>query len=198
MDGKKIGLMRHHVRSVFRQPGSHGLDHTLRVVYLCEQIGSREHADMNVLLPAALFHDIARPIEEDKGVPHEEEGARMAEQFLRSIQYEEDLTGEIIHAIRTHRYRSTRKPETLEAKILSDADKLDAMGAVGIARTFLRAGEHQGDISDAAAHIQEKLLNLKDLMYTKTARNIARERHRFLHDFLQTLVREMSPPDTGL
>ena len=191
----KINKMRQYVESAFRQPGSHGFDHILRVVYLCERIGSREHADMRILLPAALFHDIARPIEDESGIPHEEEGAKMAERFLRSIRYEDELVADIIHAIRTHRFRTAEKPETLEARILSDADKLDAMGAVGIARTFMRAGEHHGEIGDATGHIHEKLLNLKSLMYTETARNIAEERHRFLHDFLDTLTSEITIPE---
>jgi uncharacterized protein len=191
---EKIDTMHQYVRSAFRLPGSHGLDHTLRVVYLCEQIGNQEHADMQILLPAALFHDIARPLEEEGGIPHEVEGAHIAEQFLRSIRYEEELIQKIIHAIRTHRYRSVEKPETLEARILSDADKLDAMGAVGVARTFMRAGEHHKEIGDATTHIREKLLNLKGLMYTETARTLAGERDRFLHDFLNTLTAEITIP----
>jgi uncharacterized protein len=189
--------MHHYVKSAFREKGSHGLDHVLRVVYLCETIGSREHADMRILRPAALFHDIARPIEEETGIPHEKEGAQIAERFLRSIRYEEELVQKIVHAIRAHRYRSSEQPETLEARILSDADKLDAMGAVGIARTFLRAGEHHGEISDATGHIHEKLLKLKSHMYTETARTIAEERHRFLLDFLAALSSEMVIPDSS-
>lgn len=193
---KKIDTIRHYVKSVFRQPGSHGLDHVLRVVYLCEVIGKEENADMMVLLPAALFHDIARPMEREKGMPHEEAGARMAERYLRSIQYDEESIQKITHAIRTHRYRSIEKPETLEARILSDADKLDAMGAVGIARTFIRAGEHSGEIRDAMDHIHNKLLNLHGLMYTETAKKLAEERHRYLCVFLETLTDEMSLPES--
>ena len=193
MEGK-IDAIRQYIQSVFLQPGSHGLDHVLRVVYLCEVIGKEENADMMVLLPAALFHDIARPIEKEKGIPHEETGAQMAERFLHSIQYDEERIAKITHAIRTHRYRSTGKPETLEAKILSDADKLDAMGAVGIARTFIRAGEHGGEIRDAMDHLHDKLLNLYGLMYTETAKKIAEERHRYLCVFLETLIDEISLP----
>jgi uncharacterized protein len=199
---EKIDTIRNHVKTVFSEPGSHGLDHVLRVVYLCEMIGKEENADMRVLLPAALFHDIARPIEMEKGMPHEEVGARMAERYLRSIQYDEERIPKITHAIRTHRYRSIQKPETLEARVLSDADKLDAMGAVGIARTFLRAGEHRGEIGDAIEHIYKKLLNLNGLMYTKTAKRLAEKRHRCLCIFLETLTDEISLagplPDTPL
>jgi uncharacterized protein len=197
-----INTMLQHVRLAFGEPGSHGLDHVLRVLYLCERIGSEEHADMMILLPAALFHDIARPQEARKEKPHEEVGARMAEQYLRSIGYDDERIPKISHAVRTHRYRSIEKPETLEARILSDADKLDAMGAVGIARTFIRAGEHQGEITDAVDHITDKLLNLRGQMYTATAKKMAEERHQFLKDFLEILNKEItipgSPPDIRL
>jgi uncharacterized protein len=189
---EKINAIQQYVKSVFLEPGSHGLDHVLRVVYLCENIGKVENADMRVLLPAALFHDIARQKGREIGIPHEEVGAQMAECYLRSIQYNEECIAKITHAIRTHRYRSTTKPETLEARILSDADKLDAMGAVGIARTCIHAGEHGGEIRDAMEHIHDKLLNLYGLMYTGTAKKIAEERHRYLCAFLETLTDEMS------
>jgi uncharacterized protein len=191
---EKLDTIRHYIKEVFNQPGSHGLDHVLRVEYLCKVIGKVEKADMGVLLPAALFHDIAQPIEREKGMPHEEVGARMAEGYLRSIRYDEERIQKITHAIRTHRYRSIEKPETLEARILSDADKLDAMGAVGIARTFIRAGEHGGEIRDAVNHIHHKLLNLNGLMYTETAKRLAEERHRYLCVFLETLEGEITVP----
>jgi uncharacterized protein len=185
--------MKEYVKSVLPPSGSHGFDHTARVTCLCEMIGSNEHADMDVLIPAALFHDIARPVEEEKGIPHEEEGARMAGDFLRSIHYDEKLIPRIADAILTHRYTSGKKPESLEAKILSDADKLDAMGAIGISRTFIQAGEQKGEISDGISHMGEKLLKLKDLMYTGCARQIAGQRHEFLLLFMATYNGEISP-----
>ena len=191
---EKIDTIRRHIKEIFNQPGSHGLDHVLRVEYLCEVIGREENAEMGVLIPAALFHDIARQIERENGMPHEGVGARMAEGYLRSIRYDEEHIQKITHAIRTHRYRSIVKPETLEARILSDADKLDAMGAVGIARTFIRTGEHGGEISDAVDHIHNKLLNLNGLMYTRTAKRLAEERHRYLCVFLETLTEEITLP----
>jgi uncharacterized protein len=194
----KIRTIRDHVKEVFDQPGSHGLDHVLRVVYLCEVIGKEEGADMRVLLPAAFFHDIARPVEKETGIPHEEAGALMAERYLRSIRYDEECIPGITHAIRTHRYSTGKEPETREARILSDADKLDAMGAVGIARTFIRAGEHRGEIRDAIDHVHKKLLNLSGLMYTKTGRTLAEDRHRFLSMFVRTLTNEITLPDDPL
>ncbi|HSA37518.1 MAG TPA: HD domain-containing protein [Methanoregula sp.] len=195
---EKIETVRHYAAKVLSHTGSHGLDHVLRVVHLCGVIGKEENADMRILIPAALLHDIARPIEERKDLPHEEVGARVAECFLRSIRYDEKLIPQITHAIRAHRFRSTGKPETPEARILSDADKLDAMGAVGIARTFIRAGEHHGEIRDATDHMHDKLLNLKAQMYTKTAKSMAEERHRYLAEFLEILTEETTLPDDSL
>ncbi len=190
---EKTEEIHNYVKSVLGQAGSHALDHAERVTRLCETIGAREHADMRILLPAAFLHDIGRPAEKERGIPHEAEGARISEQFLRSIQYDENLITPIIDAVRTHRYRSNEMPVSLEARILSDADRLDAMGAVGIARTFMQAAEHGGTISDATDHFHDKLLKLKDSMHTETARGIARERHEFLAGFLRTLEREMDP-----
>jgi uncharacterized protein len=186
----QLELIRAYVRTVFRESGSHGYDHTLRVAGLCERIGAREDADMAVLLPAALLHDIARPREDETGIPHEIAGARIAESFLREIRYDGELIPAITHAIGAHRYRSDAKPETLEARVLSDADKLDAMGATGIARTFMQAGEQGGDMQDAAAHIHEKLLKLKDRMYTHSARELAGRRHHVLASFAEAFDEE--------
>jgi len=179
-----------YVETFFRQSGAHDLDHVLRVTRLCEEIGVAEGADMRVLIPAALFHDIARPLEKETGIPHEEEGARIAEDYLRQAGYDAERIPAIVHAIHTHRYSTGAEPETLEARILSDADKLDAMGAVGIARTFMQAGEHGDGIGDAASHIHEKLLNLRGLMYTDGAAEIAERRHDLLQRFADALEEE--------
>ena len=187
----RIALVREYVKAALRGAGAHGFDHTGRVVHLSEVIGTQEGADMAILLPAALFHDIARPLEEETGTPHEEAGARMAESYLCSIHYPEDCIPGIVHAIRAHRYSSGIAPGTLEARVLSDADNLDAMGAVGIARTFMQAGEQGRGIADATAHFHEKLLNLKDRMYTESAREIAEGRHALLVAFLDALDSEI-------
>ncbi|HDS63518.1 MAG TPA: HD domain-containing protein [Methanofollis liminatans] len=190
MPNTEIETILAYVEASFRQSGAHGLDHVLRVTRLCEEIGLVEGADMRVLTPAALFHDIARPLEEESGVLHEEEGARIAEEYLRSIGYDAGRIPAIAHAIRTHRYSTGANPETLEARILSDADKLDAMGAVGIARAFLQAGERGGGIEDADRHIHEKLLNLSALISTPAAAAIAERRHALLQRFADALEEE--------
>ena len=187
-----FGQIREYVENRLQNHGAHGLDHTLRVTRLCEIIGEEENADRRILIPAAMLHDIARPIEEETGAPHEEEGAKIAELLLISLGYPDKQIPAITHAIRTHRYRSENKPLTLEAKILSDADKLDAIGTVGIARAFMSAGEKNGDIQDAIDHIYDKLLKLSEMMYTDSARNIASDRHISLQNFVNTLNEELN------
>ena len=182
-----------YVKQVLGPSGSHGMDHTERVFSLCRFIGDKEDADMRILLPAALLHDIARPLERENGLSHETEGARIAGEYLTSIGYDPALIQPVTSAIRAHRFQSDVLPESLEAKILSDADKLDALGAMGIARTFLRAGEHGGGIDDAVSHFHDKLLKLKDRMYTKTGREIAEDRHTVLLAFLTELKKERGP-----
>lgn len=191
METKELETMLTYVETFFKQSGAHDLDHVLRVTHLCEEIGVAENADMRVLIPAALFHDVARPQEKETGIPHQEEGARIAEKYLREEGYDAERIPAIVHAIRTHRFSTGPEPETLEAQILSDADKLDAMGAVGIARTFMQAGEHGDGIGDAVSHIHEKLLNLRGLMYTDGAREIAKRRHAFLERFVNCLEDEI-------
>jgi uncharacterized protein len=187
---REFGNIRDHVTGILGRAGSHGMDHVERVTGLCRRIGEEEHADMAILIPAALLHDIARPIEKSQGIPHEEEGARIAVEYLRSIHYDEMRIPAISDAIRAHRFRSAELPATTEAKILSDADKLDAMGAAGIARTFMRAAEHGGGIDDAIAHFHDKLLKLRGMMYTASGRRIAETRHAFLVRFLDALEEE--------
>ncbi|GAB7016266.1 HD domain-containing protein [Methanogenium cariaci] len=190
MDSTENQTILAYVETFFSQSGTHGLDHILRVTRLSQEIGVAEGADMRVLIPAALFHDIARPIEDETGIPHQEEGARIAEEYLRKAGYDAARIAAIVHAIRSHRFSTGPEPETLEAQVLSDADNLDAMGAVGIARTFMRAGERGDGIGGAVGHIHEKLLKLQGLMYTDTAQEIAEQRHALLQRFVESLEDE--------
>lgn len=194
-DPKSIKLIertREYARHFFEREGTHGFSHVERVFNLCMHIGKEEGADLEVLALAALLHDVARPLESaGKVEDHAAEGARIARHFLRSIGYPVEKVEEVAHAIEAHRFSRGPEPETLEAKILSDADKLDAIGAVGIARVFMYSGEHGRSIEDSLAHFEEKILKLKDLMYTETARRIAEERHRFTAEFIERIRREI-------
>ena len=112
--------------------GSHDWDHSQRVYNLCLHIGHVEGADMEVLKIAAYLHDVGRPYQdESKGtICHAEKGAQMARALLEDYPISNARKTNIIHSIKAHRFRSKHQPETLEAKTLFDADKLDAIGAI--------------------------------------------------------------------
>ncbi|NPA47096.1 MAG: HD domain-containing protein [Thermococci archaeon] len=190
--GDIVERTREFARSFFNRNGTHGFDHVERVFNLCMSIGRREGADLEILALASLLHDVARPLEEAGRVKdHAVEGARIARRYLREIGYPEDRTEAVARAIEAHRFSRGPAPDTLEAKILSDADKLDAMGAVGVARVFMYSGEHGRDVETSLRHFEEKILKLKDMMYTETGRRMAEERHEYTLRFIERLRREM-------
>jgi uncharacterized protein len=175
---------------------SHGWEHTQRVKDTAIKIGKKEGGDLEVLELAALLHDIARKDEEeDPGLCHAEEGARKAGKFLKEMNYPK--TQQVVHCIESHRFASKKQPETLEARILQDADRLDAMGAIGIMRCFMHHGAHgsgsggnSSKTRGALMHFYDKLLKLKDEMHTATAKQIAEERHEYMTEFLERLEKE--------
>ncbi len=187
---------------------SHAWDHTLRVYRLCERIGSREGADMAVVLPAAYLHDIGRAGQDaSKGaVCHAREGARIARSFIDAMPVSSDRKENIIHCIETHRFRNNRGPKTLEAMVLFDADKLDAIGAIGIARAYLFAGEigarlHSPDVKveDSLPYSENdtgfreyrvKLRKIRDRMLTREGRRLANARHAFMEEFFKQFIKE--------
>ena len=188
--------------------GSHDWDHTERVLQLCLRIGRKEKADLGILKLAAVLHDIGRS-EEDRTngkVCHSEAGAALARTILGAHGVPEDAITRVVHCVETHRFRKKAVPATKEAKVLFDADKLDSIGAVGIGRAFLFAGEvgarlhnKDRDISKTSPYTKEdtafreytvKLRWVKNRIFTKEGRRIARERHAFMVDFFDRLDRE--------
>jgi uncharacterized protein len=188
--------------------GSHDWDHTLRVLRLCEMMGPAENADMDVLRIAAYLHDIGRDLQDASNgtICHAEKGAQMAGPMVAALPLSIKQKQNIIHCIRSHRFRNDHKPGTTEARVLFDADKLDAIGAVGVARAFLFAGEvgarlHNPDldaentrpysIDDTGyREFKVKLCKIKDRMLTTEGRKWARERHAFMHDFFNRFLAE--------
>ena len=165
---------------------SHDRDHVERVVKLAVYIAKREGANVEVVKKSAELHDIAR----DKP-NHAIESAKLAREILRKEGYDEEFIERVVHCIEAHSFSSGVEPKTLEAKVLSDADKLDAIGAIGIARAFIFSGEKGRSIEETLKHFEEKLLKLKDLLYTKTAKELAKERHEFLVKFYEQIKKEL-------
>ena len=206
---RTLAALQSRVKSLFDVArGSHAWDHTLRVFRLCEKIGRAEKADMDVVRVAALLHDIGRSRQDATNgqVCHARKGADMAADMIADLPLSDGQKQNILHCIRSHRFRGDRKPETREAAVLFDADKIDAIGAVGVARAFLFAGEvgarlHNPDIrpQDARPYSENdtgyreyrlKLCKIKDCMLTATGRILAGERHRYMEDFFQRFLNE--------
>ncbi|WP_048093028.1 HD domain-containing protein [Geoglobus acetivorans] len=168
----------------------HDGDHVERVKKLALFIAEREGGDRDVIRIAAELHDIARNEEN-----HAIRGAEIARNILVEKGYSEDFVERVCHCIEAHSFSGGIRPKTLEAKILSDADKLDAMGLIGVARAFMYSGERGRDIKSTLKHFEEKLLNLRDLMYTNTARKIAEMRHKKLESFYLEILSELDMGD---
>jgi len=175
---------------------AHGWDHVMRVRGLAMHIARAESADLEVVDAAALLHDIGRGGPHDASEGHAAASAQLAEITLDRRDCPPGERAAIIAAIRDHSYAEGCTPASLEGRILQDADRLDACGAVGIARAFMRAGEQGRAMDTAVAHFHDKLLRLGEGMHTPTARRIAEERHEVLVRFLEDLTREARESST--
>jgi uncharacterized protein len=180
------------------QDPAHDWQHNLRVMSLCERIGREEGADMQVLRLAALLHDIGRAEELRTKQCHAEISAREAAVLLQEEGCSAQLIATVQKAILTHRFRKQNPPTTLEEQILFDADKLDSIGAIGVARAFAYSGVirqpiHTDDPEQhtPAKEFAMKLRHCKDRLITATAKQIAEERHRFMVEFFAQWEREL-------
>ena len=188
----------------------HDFDHVLRVLAMAERIGKAEGADLEIVRAAALLHDVGREGAEAEGLDHATFAAQRAREIL--ADHPPARIEAVAHAVAAHRFRTDPQPATLEAQVLFDADKLDAIGAVGVARAFAYGGAHGQrlwapiDSVDMARWLEEgdhprdhtpvhefvvKLSRLKDRLFTPTGRSIARERHRYMVDFYERFDAEV-------
>ena len=190
---------------------AHDEEHILRVLYNALRIAAGEEAvDYDVLITACLLHDIGRPEQfRDPGLCHAQVGSEKALRFLTEAGFDGEFARHVSACILTHRFRKAREPESIEAKILFDADKLDVTGALGIARTLMYKGNMteplytklpSGQISDGTAEgpasffreYKVKLERLYDRFYTKTGAALARERRSVAAAFYESLFREVN------
>jgi uncharacterized protein len=194
--------------------GCHDWSHVERVHNLAVRIARSERADLNVVRIAAYLHDIGRRDEmKSKGVlDHAEIGVERARVILGRYRLQEEVRENILHSILSHRYRNEHAPQTLEAKVLFDADKLDSIGAVGIARDFLfagiagscclytgrekelaKSGQNFGYSEEDSALLEYyfKLRKVKSRILTAAGKKIAQERHAYMVAFFQRFEREV-------
>lgn len=175
------------IASELMKDPTHDFEHAKRVCSIAIRLAREEHADEDVVKAAALLHDVGHSIDEKE---HESKSVEVARSLLAMTDFPEGKKEKVIECIREHRFSKGEKAMSLEAKILQDADRLDAIGAVGIARCFLWSGEHRKVLKEAIKHFDEKLLKLKDTMNTEGGRRMAEERHSFMVRFLEELELE--------
>lgn len=191
---------------------SHDFEHALRVLHLSEKIAKKEKkekADLDILIPAALFHDV---IVYQKDTSHSkkesDESAELASRILKKLKgYPEEKISKVQICIRQCSFSKRITPELFEAKILQDADRLEATGVISIMRTFASCGQMNRKFYDPRDPFRRngrcpksfsgldlfynRLLVVGEKMHTQYARELARRRTEFLHSFLRELKNEL-------
>ena len=189
--------------------GAHDIGHVRRVVALARQMGADMGANLDVVVPAAWLHDC---VSVAKDSPDRSKASWLAAEaavaFLEKLGYPAEHGAAIHHAIVAHSFSLGTPPESLEAQVVQDADRLDAIGAIGIARCFLTGGAMGSamfhgedpfatgraldDKAYAVDHFYLKLLTLKETLHTDAARREAQRRHDFMVAFLDELRGELA------
>lgn len=187
---------------------AHDFAHVLRVTANARRIGVAEGADLEIAVPAAILHEL---FNHAKGHPEAHRSGEICAEHAREVLAEEGFPSArvepICEAIRVHPFSLGVVPATLEGRVLQDADRLDAIGAIGIARCFATCAEMQrpfyhpadpfcrarepDDKQWGVDHFYRKLLRIPDGLHTSTARALAEERVQFLREFLAQLEREI-------
>lgn len=203
-------LIENYMLSCMRD-SAHDKEHVYRVLYNAMEIAKHEETvDYDVLICACLLHDIGRKEQfENPKLCHAEVGAEKALKFLADNHFDKEFAEKAAHCILCHRYRNHNIPQTIEAKILFDADKLDATGAIGIARTLIYKGQvaeplytldAEGNVSNGEndttpSFFQEykhKLEHVYDKFYTGFAAKMAEQRRKAAVTFYEDLLSEVS------
>ncbi len=204
-------------RAWYDDDPTHGFGHILRVVRLAEYLARQVGADEAIVRAAALLHDASGahgPTESTARDGHHNASAAFARQVLAQKGWPEDRIAAVEEAIRTHRFRSGEQPRTLEAQVLFDADKLDAIGAVGVARAlayafrhhnpayappsehFLKTGQTApGEVYSAYHEYLFKLRRLRERLFTPPARALAARRDQVMRAYFEALAAEMEGQD---
>ncbi|NOU50904.1 HD domain-containing protein [Pseudoalteromonas sp. JBTF-M23] len=196
------------VNSVFADT-AHDLTHIERVVKTAKELAQKEQADLAVVIPAAWLHDCVAVA---KNHPDRARASKLAADkaiiFLKSIHYDKSKLDAIHHAIVAHSFSANVAPQTLEAKIVQDADRMDALGAIGVSRCMKVGGaiarhlyhpddpfcesREADDMRYTLDHFFIKLLHIAQHMHTESAKQEARKRTDFMHTFLEQLKQEIA------
>ncbi len=194
--------------------GCHDWSHVERVRATALHIARAEKARTDIVEAAALLHDIGRKeeMESQGAICHAEKGEMLSREILHRVGLDAETIEVVVHCVRAHRSRNQYVPRTIEAKAIFDADKLDSIGAIGVARDFLFAGnagsnnlytgnekrlaKTKKDYSyteedSAILEYEIKLKYIKDKMMTKAGKSLARERHLYMKQFFERFWQEV-------
>jgi len=191
MDDRELSSIRDIARQMLGNATFAGLDHAERILQIVEDIGQREGADLDILRVAALLHDIGVPVNKER---HYEIGALMARGILSQLGFTENEIEPIAHVIEAHSRYGGPDPQTLEGRILQDADAVEYVGATGLARAFARAlesGAYSGDLSELPAMIDGLIERVDGTLHTERGRALVRERIAYLRTFQERLKAEI-------
>ncbi|MHA7647685.1 HD domain-containing protein [Nitrosopumilus sp. S4] len=205
---KVLDSIREEVKKRMQNDSAHDFEHIMRVYKNAQKICKKEKANEKLVLSAALLHDIISYPKSDKRSKNSSiESAKESQKILKKYNFTQNEISIISDAIRDHSFSQNKTPETLEGKILQDADRLDALGAIGIARVFATSGSlgrHFYNIDDpfckkrtpndkvwTVDHFFQKLLKLELLMNTKSGKIEAKNRTRILKEYLNHLKQEL-------
>ena len=197
------------VKKRMENDSAHDFDHIMRVYKNAQKICKTEKANEKLVLSAVLLHDLVSYPKSDKHSKTSSiESAKKSKLILKKYNFTSDEITIISDAIRDHSFSKNKTPETIEGKILQDADRLDALGAIGIARVFATGGSLKrpfyntndpfcktripDDKTWTVDHFYQKLLKLESLMNTKSGKIEAKKRTRVLKDYLKQLKQELS------
>ena len=195
------------------EDSAHDLAHVQRVVRMAQRIAADEGGDLSIILPAAWLHDLVNlPKNHPDRAKASVLAADLAVKELEAIGYEAEKLPAIHHAIAAHSFSAGIPAETLEAKIVQDADRLDSLGAIGMARTFAVSGAlgralfhpedplaTERDADDSVYgldHFEIKLYRIARTLHTECAKLIAAQRVRFMKEFCAQIAEEAAPADT--
>ena len=206
---KVLNSLKNEIQKIMDNDSAHDFEHVMRVYKNAQKICKKEKANEKLVLSAALLHDIVSYPKSDKRSKLSSlQSAKKSKQILKKYDFSKEEITIIYNAIRDHSFSQNKVPVTLEGKILQDADRLDALGAIGITRVFATAGSLERpfyNIDDpfcksrtpndkiwTVDHFYQKLLKLESLMNTKSGKVEAKIRTRVLKEFLNQLKQEIS------
>ena len=207
--GLRKKLIRLAKKKITTKDISHDFQHSVRVLDLAEKIAKDEGADFDIIIPAALFHDVViYPKNDPRGRNESDKSAKYTQRLLMSIkEYPKHKIDKVQTAIRQCSFSKSIVPNLIEAKILQDADRLEATGAISTMRTFSSTGQMKRPFYNpddpfcenrkptpknyALDLFYTRLLKVEGMMYTKKARELAKRRTKFLTNFLQELRLEL-------